>query len=417
MMNVQGAQRAWRRWAAWAAAAIGLLCAAPLWAQSVQRVEDNSPSIRYGSGWYLGDMSRAWSAGSASVASTTGTQASFTFTGTAVTWIGARGPQTGIASVLIDGVAVAQVDTYSVTEEIRVPMYTAVNLSTATHTITVRANGTRNTASSNTLIALDAFDVPGLPVSRLQDADPAASYSQGWFTDTSSRAWSGGSVSIASASGSRVSFQFKGQAVSWVGARGPQTGIARVTLDGTALGQLDTYSPYEQIQAEVFKATGLSNATHTLTIDVTGTHNATSTDSLVVIDGFEVTTWGYQIQEDHPSISYSAGWVPAIRDQPYNQGATAETITVGAKATVTFTGTGIRWVGAACMRCGMAAVTLDGVSQGTVDTYVPTLAPQHTDFVATGLPAGKHTLTIQLVGKNPLSQYYWILVDAIEIIP
>src|SRR5579864_3506934 len=81
------------------------------------RFEETSPSVSYTSGWTQGDTSRTWSGGTAAVSTTAGSQATFTFTGPSVTWIGGRAPGTGIASISVDGTVLAQVDPYSKTEE------------------------------------------------------------------------------------------------------------------------------------------------------------------------------------------------------------------------------------------------------------------------------------------------------------
>ena len=75
--------------------------------------------------------------------------------------------------------------------------------------------------------------------------------------------------------------------MSWIGARGPRTGIADVFLDGALVAEVDTYSPAEQIQAALFTKTGLADANHTLTIQVIG-KNPVSTDFWILIDAFDV---------------------------------------------------------------------------------------------------------------------------------
>src|SRR5439155_16049540 len=63
----------------------------------------------------------------------------------------------------------------------------------------------------------------------------------------------------------------------WLGELGPDNGgIARVFLDGAFMKEVDTYAPspnpthHSIFQAEHFKATGLADTSHTLTIEVTG---------------------------------------------------------------------------------------------------------------------------------------------------
>jgi hypothetical protein len=398
------------------------------------RSEDTSPSVSYSFLGWSQDGSKSWSGGTATVSSIAGAQATFSFTGPSVSWIGGRTPGTGIARIFVDGAFVAEVDTYSKTEEIRVPMFAANGLADANHTFTIQVTGQRNPASTSALVIVDAFDVPALPVSRLQETDPAVTYTAGWIQDNpvysfapgvvtgltqgaSLRAWSAGAATMSTAQGAQATFTFTGTGITWVGARGNQTGIARVFLDGAFLTEVDTYSSTEQIQAAVFTKTGLADASHTLTIEVTGGMNAASQSALIVVDAFEVTSSGTRVQETDPAISYGPGWTMGNRDKAYSEGASAETNILGAQATFTFTGTGISWVGARGPQCGIARVFLDGALAAEIDTYSPTEGPQHTDFTRTGLTAGTHTLTIEVTGRNPVSSNMWILIDAFDVIP
>ncbi len=85
-------------------------------------------------------------------------------------------------------------------------------------------------------------------------------------------------------------FTFTGTSVSWIGFRGPQTGIARVILDGNVVADsLDTYAPKDASQNTVFTLSGLAAVSHTLTIEVTGQKNPASADVAIVVDAFDVT--------------------------------------------------------------------------------------------------------------------------------
>jgi len=383
----------------------------------VTRYEETDPSVSYTAGWTQGDTSRTWSGGTAAFSTTPGAQVTFTFTGPSVSWIGGRASVTGIARISLDGVFMTEVDTYSMTEEIRVPMFAATGLANASHTLTIEVTGRKNAAATSTLVVVDAFDVPAATISRLQETDPSVIYTAGWVQGDTLRAWSAGIAAESVTLGAQATFTFTGTAISWVGARGPQTGIARVSLDGVFVAEVDTYSATEQIQAAVFTATGLADASHTLTIEVTGRQNAASISALVVVDAFDVTSSGTRHQETDPAIAYGTGWILSDRHKAYSEGASAETNTLGAQATFTFTGTGIGWVGARGPQTGKARVYLDRVLIEEVDTYAPTEGLQHTDFTATGLAPGTHTLTIEVSGRNPVSTDMWILIDAFDVTP
>jgi hypothetical protein len=125
---------------------------------ALTRFEDTAPSVTYSTGWFTEPRYGA-TGGSGTVSGTTGAQATFTFTGTSISWLGFRGPDRGIARVYLDGVFVAEIDTYSPTEEIRSAIFTSTGLADTSHTLRIEVTGLRNPASTTALIAVDAFDV------------------------------------------------------------------------------------------------------------------------------------------------------------------------------------------------------------------------------------------------------------------
>src|SRR5258706_483875 len=148
-------------------------------AGSATRFEENDPSITYSAGWTPdgNDGHLSWSGGTAVVSAAPGAQATFTFTGTSVSWIGGRSPDTGIARISLDGAFLTEVDTYSKTLEARVPMFAATGLANARHTLTIEVAGRQKASATSDPIFVDAFDVPALTVSRLEGKDPSLIYS------------------------------------------------------------------------------------------------------------------------------------------------------------------------------------------------------------------------------------------------
>jgi len=386
------------------------------------RFEETDPSIAYSGGW-TPNGSFSWSGGTAAFSTAPGARATFTFTGPSVSWIGGRASSTGIARISLDGTFLTEVDTYSKTLEVRVTMFAATGLTNTSHTLTIEVTGRQNASATGALLVVDAFDVPAATISRLQETDPSITYSAGslvapdWMPFDTSRTWSAGLATLSTVTGAKASISFTGTGISWIGARGPQTGKARVTLDGVVFPPIDTYSAAEQIQAEIFTKQGLADTNHTLTVEVTGEQNAASTSPLIAVDAFEVRMSGTRHQDTDSAIAYGPNWIQGNRDKAYSEGASAESHTVGAQATITFTGTGIRWIGARGPQCGMARISLDGVFVKDFDTYFQTEGPQSTDFFKDGLSARTHTLTIEVIDKNPLSSDFWILIDAFDVIP
>ena len=74
-------------------------------------------------------------------------RAILTFTGTGISWIGYRDEWSGIARVFMDGVLVAEVDTYATPYESQAIIHTVSGLSDGTHTLVIEVTGNRNPAS------------------------------------------------------------------------------------------------------------------------------------------------------------------------------------------------------------------------------------------------------------------------------
>src|SRR5712671_6043290 len=394
------------------------------------RFEDTDPSVVYsGPGWRP-DKYAALSNGGATATDQAGAQATFTFTGTSVSWIGGRWTEEGIARVFLDGSFVAEVDTYSPTKEVQVPLFTALGLANTSHTLTIEVTGRKNVASNFAFVLVDAFDVPAVTISRQQDTDPAVVFSgAGWVQgDRSSVEYSGGTAAGSLTPGDQATFTFTGTGVRWLGELGPRNGgIAQVFLDGAFMKEVQTYAPqpdpaHENIfQAEHFKQTGLADTSHTLTTEVTGRQDPAAMTAIVVVDAFDAITSGRRREETDPAITYTAGWLQGNRDHPYSGGTAAVSTIPGDRATFTFTGTSVSWIGHHGPQAGIARVILDGtVVADSLDMFIPfpSDGPQETVFTSPPLAAGNHTLTIEVTGsKNPASLGLSIVVDAFDVTP
>ncbi|MDA8201592.1 MAG: hypothetical protein M0Z49_02305, partial [Chloroflexi bacterium] len=105
----------------------------------------------------------------AKVSTETNATVNFTFTGSAVAWIGPEGPDQGKAMVYVDGVYVRTVDNYARTARPREALYSATFPTLRQHTITVHA---RLTAARSAL-TVDAFVVRGASIAQKAPApDP-----------------------------------------------------------------------------------------------------------------------------------------------------------------------------------------------------------------------------------------------------
>jgi len=123
----------------------------------LRKTEETSPAVKLGS--WAGQIETNASGGAYRIGSTSGAQATFPFTGTAVDWVTATGPKYGEAQVIIDGVSQGTVDLYSPAVQWRVHESYA-GLSAGPHTIVIKVLGTKNPSSKNTGVVVDAFVLP-----------------------------------------------------------------------------------------------------------------------------------------------------------------------------------------------------------------------------------------------------------------
>jgi hypothetical protein len=301
---------------------------------------------------------------------------------------------------------------------------------------------TGTTASNAAHIIIDAFDITGGTGSaaspatgggsatRFEENNPAISASPAgaWVPrGPETAAFSGGSAGSSNVPGAAATLSFTGTAVSWIGLKCSACGIATVSIDGGAATSVDTAGPAavpsQGLASEpVFTVSGLAAGAHTLVITVTGT--TSSSGSHIVIDAFDVTggtaaiggAGTTRIDDRSPAVSYIGNWVHGT-DPRASGGTYSEVQIAGDAANVSFTGTGVRWLGFLNSNNGIARVSVDGVFKSDVDTYSASPGSA-TVFTSDALTRGAHTLTIEVTGtKNPASTDTWVIIDAFDVTP
>ncbi len=228
----------------------------------------------------------------------------------------------------------------------------------------------------------------------------------GWRGVADSRA-SGGTYRLSHTPGDTVAFTFGGTSVQWVTVKGPDMGIAKVSLDGVAKKDQDLYNP-----TPLFKFVrtfgGLASARHTLVVRVSGNKNASASDSNVAVDAFVVGTT--TTQENRYGVQY--GQWKGGANTAASGGSYRVSRAAGSVITFKFTGDSVEWLTARGPAYGRAEVWIDGVSKGGYDLYQ---ASQQWRVVIpfTSLGAGAHTLEIHVLGtKNTASKGLGVVVDA-----
>lgn len=122
-----------------------------------------------------------------------------------------------------------------------------------------------------------------------------------------------------------------------------------------------------------------------------------------------------RIEENDPSVVYTGIWLTQRRSD-LSGGSIVESPYPVSSASLSFVGTGVRWIGFKAPWGGIAQVYLDGALQATVDSYAASEQAQAGMYSATGLPAGAHVITIKVTGAwNPAGCCSWVVVDAFDV--
>ena len=387
---------------------------------ATQRFEENHASVSFGAGWSASQGGWfAWSGGAALESALPGARATFNFNGTSATWIGYRSGRSGIARVFLDGVQLADVDLFARTDEPRAPILTVKDLAPGAHSLVIEATGLRNAEAIQSLVQVDAFDLPAPAVSHLQETDPGMTYGGAWSQESSGIAWSAGAAKVSESTGARATLAFRGTEIAWRGYRGPDAGIARVYLDGAFAAEVDLYAPSHFVQDAVYAMHGLQDGMHSIAVEVSGLRNPSASAGRVVVDAFDVTAPGLRTQETDAAVSYTGTWTQGNRNRTWSEGTAAVSNTPGSRAIFSFSGTEVRWVGFRAERTGIARVYLDGVFVAEVDTYAAGAEGyQATAYTIAGLAPGAHTLEIEATGRShPAATNNYVAVDAFDVVP
>jgi hypothetical protein len=140
-----------------------------------------------------------------------------------------------------------------------------------------------------------------------------------------------------------------------------------------------------------------------------------------------------RFQQVDPGVAYvTSGWTQGTVNNLFSGRTGAISAAAGARVEFTFTGSAVRWLGHRRRDGGIALVYVDGVLVGEVDTFASTQDEFQSPVLArSGLPAGTHTLAIEVAGRKrggdtctpstgasvlpPCSAGYVIQIDAFEV--
>lgn len=259
---------------------------------------------------------------------------------------------------------------------------------------------------------------------RILENDPSIIYTGTWYTNYASPNI-GGLAYLTNDKGATATLSFTGTGITWIGVLDSYSGIVQLYLDGTP-NTVDTYGPNTEYQQALFTVHGLAPGTHTLSIEVLHRRDGETSGSWIWINAFDIedgsgivggaSASAGRVEQNNPAITYTGNWY--LNTNPIMSGGTAAlAMDPHSSATVTFTGTGITWIGYQDQWSGIATVTVDGTLQtAPVDTYASSQKARSSVYSISGLSSGTHTLMIAGTGAHDAaSAGSWIWVDAFVV--
>jgi hypothetical protein len=123
--------------------------------------------------------------------------------------------------------------------------------------------------------------------------------------------------------------------------------------------------------------------------------------------------------EESSGVVFSGAWTPSSSIYGWSGGSAMQSTTAGATASITFTGSSIRWIGSRGRGHGIALVSVDAGPAKEVSLFARPTDEAHTQVMTiSGLSAGQHTLKITVAGRHDSQgEGDVVVVDAFDIQP
>ena len=237
-------------------------------------VDDAAPGVTYSGTWNAVNNDGIYLNSTCHYGNTTNGYFQYTFTGTQVNWYGLKNNDLGMADVYIDNVLRGDnIDCYSTTRAVQ-KLFSISGLSNASHTIKVVVTGSKNASSANTYLVHDYFTYSGSTPPNVDDADSGVTYNGTWNAINNDPIYYNSTCHVGNTTNGYFQYTFTGTQVDWYGLKNVDLGMADVYIDDVLRGDnIDCYSTTRAVQ-KLFSISGLSNASHTIKVVVTGTKNA-----------------------------------------------------------------------------------------------------------------------------------------------
>jgi beta-galactosidase GanA len=166
-----------------------------------------------------------------------------------------------------------------------------VNPDTGTQFHVVRHADSTATSDDTAHVTIDTGAHSGYTY---DDTDTAISYSGSWSHVGAEQSYTGGDYqhteSFSDTAGDSATVDFTGTGVTWISNLDGNHGTADVSLDGKKVATVDLYGATKQNQYVAYRASGLDNGPHTLTITATGQKDSAASGTFVTVDAIDVAT-------------------------------------------------------------------------------------------------------------------------------
>src|SRR5207248_811146 len=177
--------------------------------------------------------------------------------------------------------------------------------------------------------------------------------------------------------GDTATVAFTGTQIAFYGVLDPQHGIGAVSIDGGPEATIDFFSATRSGDHLMFTSPVLASGNHTFRLRVTGTKNASSTNTFVVPDRVDITAGSSQpppppnvTTVDDPGLTYTGTWshCSGCGGDLFN-GTNSWDNRTGDTASITFTGTRIAFFGVKDPQHGIGAISIDGGPETMADFF------------------------------------------------
>ena len=231
---------------------------------------------------------------------------------------------------------------------------------------------------------------------------------------------------------SSFTVNFTGPDFQWIGRKGPNFGIATVSVDGHEVATVDNYSPSALENQVVYSVSGLANRAHAVFVTVGGypnpAKNPASSDTYQVMDGYvtsgaslnlaSVAAWG-------SGVTRSGSWDCGSGNPGDLSGGHCWSNEPGASLSLAFSGTGFEVYTRPDGENGYTDVYVDGnfvLSSNSFslpyDTSCDDCINAQDSITVDGLTAGAHTVKLVVsTNKDPAASDRYTQVDELKILP